>query len=382
MADGPAPNTVDGTHDDHKPTVKWIHPEVNAMLDELAANKDTHMSGNGFKPAVWGKVVPKVVDANPDPAMKKNKTQCMGKLNYLKSTFTLYIFVRKYSGTGWDEDEHHATNTKEYIEDFTKTHGKEYARCFTTPCPYWTKLNTLFDGMINKATGKNVVHLPTKRRRSRKVKDTTTTPAASSSTSATAASTSRTPLQPIASSSNNISTGDMSLDDDITLIDPELGAAAVGDGGGGAGAFDDELEVVPPSPKAKKRVRADTDDENDDAATEGRGKSKRPCKSGGKARRNAEAGSQILRALENFATVMAQPLVTTEDLSHVNEIVNILKDKSLLPDDPRGKFYRIVSKVLSHDPALARLFILEEDRTRRIGMLEGILEDAGVVLPD
>ncbi|KAJ7032221.1 hypothetical protein C8F04DRAFT_1185275 [Mycena alexandri] len=292
--------------DDHKPTVKWIEPEVNALLDELAANKDTHMSGNGFKPAVWAKVVPKVVDANPDPAMKKNKTQCMGKLNY--------------------------------------THGKEYGRCFTTPCPYWTKLNTLFDSMINKATGENVVHLPTaKKRRSCKAKDTSTTPAASSSASVTAASTSRTPLQPIASSSNNVSTGDISIDDNITLIDPKLGAAAVGDSGGGAGVFDDELGLVchvhcvhpgPPNPKTKKHVRADTDDENDERRKPKRQRSEL----GGKACCNAEAGLQISHALKNFAMFMAQPLVTTEDLSHVNKVVEILKDKTLLPDNPHGKF--------------------------------------------
>jgi hypothetical protein len=78
---------------------------------------------------------------------------------------------------------------------------------------------------------------------------------------------------------------------------------------------------------------------------------------------------------------MAQPLVTAEDLSYVTEVVNILKDTTLLPADPRGKLYRTVSTALSRDSAMARVFILEEDRTRRIGILEGILEDAGLLDP-
>jgi hypothetical protein len=132
----------------------------------------------------------------------------------------------------------------------------------------------------------------------------------------------------------------------------------------------------------KKRERAPTDDDTSDAENMGR----KPLKhqrsdSGGIARRNAEAGTQISRALDNLSSVMAQPLVTSEDLSYVNEVVNILKDPTLLPADPRGKLYRTVSAALSRDAALARVFILEEDRTRRIGILEGILEDAGLLDP-
>ncbi|KAJ7202714.1 hypothetical protein C8J57DRAFT_1735608 [Mycena rebaudengoi] len=349
MADLPALGASDSTPNDPKATVKWIPAEITAMLDELATLKAKYMSGNGFKPQVWAKVVPKVIAANPDKATQKDKAQCMSKLSYLKKIFVIYVFVRKYSGTGWNDEDKHATNTKDYIEEFTKTHGKDYARCFTTPCPYWTQLDALYDGMVNKATGENVVHLPAKKRRSRKSKDTgtDTTPSAPPSTS-------RIPLQPIASTSSDNRAGDASIgDNDDTVVNPDLGAgpeAAFGDGGVGAGAFDDELGLR--------------------------------SESGGKARRNAEAGTQISRALDNFATVMAQPLVTTEDLSHVNEIVEILKDKTLLPDDPRGRLYRAVAKVLSHDAAQARLFILEDDRTRRIGMLEGILEEAGLLVQD
>jgi hypothetical protein len=107
---------------------------------------------------------------------------------------------------------------------------------------------------------------------------------------------------------------------------------------------------------------------------------RRHSESGGVTRRNAEAGMRISRALENLSAVIAQPILTSEDLSHVNEVVEILKDASLLPDDPRGRLYRAVSTALSRDAALARVFILEQDRTRRIGILEGILEDAGLLV--
>ncbi|KAJ7026447.1 hypothetical protein C8F04DRAFT_1190509 [Mycena alexandri] len=375
MPDAPALDTSGGTHNDPKGSVKWLPAEIEALLDALEELKATNMSGNGFKPQVWAKVVPKVAAVNPDPTTQKDKTQCMGKLSYLKKISVLYIFVRRFTGTGWNDEDKHATNTKDYIEEFTKT-----------PLDPWQGIYPLFHHSLpildearcplrwygQQATGDNVVHLPTKQRRSRKRPDAATTPS-------TSLSTSRVPFQPIASGSNN-GAGDTSIsDDDITLVNPAP-MAAFGDAGVGARAFDDELGPVPPSPKTKKRQRADTNDENDDGANDERRKPKRQrSESGGKVRGNAEAGSQISRALENFATVMAQPLVTTEDLSHVTEVVEILKDKTLLPDDLRGRFYRIVSKTLSHDAALARLFILEDDRTRRIGILEGILEDAGVL---
>lgn len=67
---------------------------------------------------------------------QKDKNQCMNKLGYvrnlgtsdclrtdllqLKKIFVLYIFVRKFTGSGWDDVEHHVTATKDYIEDFLK----------------------------------------------------------------------------------------------------------------------------------------------------------------------------------------------------------------------------------------------------------------------
>ncbi|KAJ7483107.1 hypothetical protein B0H11DRAFT_2279890 [Mycena galericulata] len=347
----------------------WLDGEVKAMLSTLSEMKETHMSGNGFKPQVWAPVVIKVNEASPEVNPKKDKQKCMNKLSYLKKIYDLYVFVQKFSGSGWDDEAKHATNTEDYIQDFVKTYGDEYSRCFKSPCPYWIDLDSLYHNNINKATGANVEHLGKRKRTTRKKNSNTSvsnataaTPNASSSTHAP-----RTPLDPI---STNLSTNG--------ATPTQTGAAA------DESTFDDELDVDLPesivNKGPKKRERAQTDDDASENENNGKTALKRQrSDSGGIARRNAEAGTQISRALDNLSTVMAQPLVTSEDLSHVNEVVEILKDKTLLPDDPRGRLYRAVSTALSRDSALARVFILEEDRTRRIGILEGILEDANLL---
>ncbi|KAJ7642902.1 hypothetical protein B0H17DRAFT_1216272 [Mycena rosella] len=344
-------------------TAKWIVVEVKGMLHTLNDKKDTHMSGNGFKPQVWASVINKLNEVNPDANPKKDKQKCVSKLNYLKKIFDEYLFVQKYSGTGWDDTAKHATNTAEYVEDFAKTHGKKYAKCFKDPCPYYTELDTLYSGLINKATGENVVHLVKRKSRSKKSIQTSTAAVPGASTSAAT----RAPLEPV-----SVNAASSSANND----------ASPTEGPSGESMFDDELDIATSisPPVSKKRERAQMDDDGSDTENVG----KRPLKrhrseSGGTARRNAEAGTQISRALDNLSNVMAQPLVTAEDLSHVADVVEILKDTTLLPSDPRGRLYRTVTTALSRAAALARVFILEQDRTRRIGLLEGILEDAGLL---
>ncbi|KAJ7839270.1 hypothetical protein B0H13DRAFT_2366920 [Mycena leptocephala] len=75
-----------------------------------------------------------------------------------KEAFEAYLFVEKFSGSGWDDEDEQATNTDEYIEDFIATHGKQYAKCFTKPCLYYTLLDSLYVGLRNRATGYHVVH--------------------------------------------------------------------------------------------------------------------------------------------------------------------------------------------------------------------------------
>ncbi|KAJ7686099.1 hypothetical protein B0H17DRAFT_1137132 [Mycena rosella] len=292
-------------------STKWVDAEVRAMLLELNTKKATQMSGNGFKPQVWVTVINKVNEANPNTTQKKDKGKCMNKLSYLKKIFDLYLFVQKFSGEGWDDGAKQATNTDEGVANSVK------------------------------ATGDNVLHLA-KPKKKRSKKSTTAAPSSSSN------NTIRPPLEPLANNSTNVP---------IEGQEPETTA--------GDGAFEGELNVIVAS---KKRERAPTDNESENDGII-KPLAKRQCSElGGSARRNAEVGTQISCALDKLSTIMVQPLVTSEDLSHVSEVVEILKDKILLPDDPRGKLYRT-----------AWLFILEEDRTRRIGLLEGILEDAGLL---
>ncbi|KAJ7691698.1 hypothetical protein B0H14DRAFT_2651942 [Mycena olivaceomarginata] len=124
----------------------------------------------------------------------------------------LYLFVAKFGGTGWDNDEKHATNTAEYIRVFhdeffepflrsfswsflrekrskkqSKNDGKKVqkthvriddtlfgqvhgTRCFRAPCPFYDKLDKIYHGMIDKATGENVLQLGTKKKHKRKSK--------------------------------------------------------------------------------------------------------------------------------------------------------------------------------------------------------------------
>jgi hypothetical protein len=137
------------------------------------------------------------------------------------------------------------------------------------------------------------------------------------------------------------------------------------------------------SPRAKasrKREHAISEDEDENTRSHKRDKSDSSSRSG-TARRNAEAGTQIARSVNTLSKVLTKPVVTAEDMSHVNKVVEILKDKSLLPPDPRGRYFRLVSRELAGNPALSRILIVEDDHTCRKGLLEGILEDAGVIIP-
>ncbi|KAJ7879050.1 hypothetical protein B0H14DRAFT_2566993 [Mycena olivaceomarginata] len=88
--------------------------------------------------------------ANPAANPKKDQLQkCLGQ----------YLFIKKYSGVGWDDEENHAMVTAEFIETFIKVNSPKYTKFFKKPCPFYIKLNELFHGLVNKATGEHVVHL-------------------------------------------------------------------------------------------------------------------------------------------------------------------------------------------------------------------------------
>ncbi|KAJ7839105.1 hypothetical protein B0H14DRAFT_3458867 [Mycena olivaceomarginata] len=302
-------------------------------------------------------VIALVAAANPDTSPKKDQTKCISKINYacspstppaLKEKFEAYLFVKKYSGIGWDDEDHHATATEEVIKTFLEAHGTKYAKskCFKTPCPYYIKLDELYDGMVNKATGEHV-H----------------------------------PIAPPATTTTAAAAGNDDANKENEIMEIDGGEDSAGAGGKGKGRFDDELTLSPRTKASRKRARAISEDDDDDGARSHKREKSDSSSCSGTARRNAEAGTQIARSVDALSDVLTKPVVTAEDMSHVDKVVEILKDHTLLPPDPRGQYFRVVSRELAASPALSRILIVEKDHTRRKALLEGILEDAGIIVP-
>ncbi|KAJ7883002.1 hypothetical protein B0H14DRAFT_2565081 [Mycena olivaceomarginata] len=78
--------------------VKWLKPEILAVLNSLIKKKDSHQSGNGWKPTVWPEIVATVQALSPDAKPVKDQVKVISKVNYLKDEFELYLFVEKFSG--------------------------------------------------------------------------------------------------------------------------------------------------------------------------------------------------------------------------------------------------------------------------------------------
>ncbi|KAJ7753039.1 hypothetical protein B0H14DRAFT_2980066, partial [Mycena olivaceomarginata] len=262
-------------------------------------------------------------------------------ISQLKEKFEAYLFVKKYSGIGWDDEDHHATATEEVIKTFLEAHGTKYAKCFKTPCPYYIKLDELYDGMVTKQTGEHVVHLgkPKKKRKTKKTSDPST------------ASTSTATPNPATPAPNNTATtataaaaGNDDTNKENEVMEIDGGEDSAGAGGKGNGRFDDELIPSPRTMASRKRARAVTRKSDSSSRS-------------GTARRNAEAGTQIARSVDALSDVLAKPVVTTEDMTHVDKVIEILKDKTLLPPDPRGRYFRLVSRELAASPALSRVLI-------------------------
>ncbi|KAJ7264133.1 hypothetical protein C8J57DRAFT_1230615 [Mycena rebaudengoi] len=344
--------------------VKWLMLDVSVHKNpELEEKKLTgYQSGNGWKPATWADVVKAVAAANPEANPTKDQVKIITKLNYLKDNFELYLYVAKFSGSGWDDKDKHATNTDEYITSILAAHGDKYAKCFKKACPFYAELDSLYNGLRNRATGDHVVHLGRKRRTKKSSKENPENiddPLPEAGPSNNDADTNRAPLAPL----NADDTGCTAAENN---------------------SYDDELLETPTDKRTKgtgKRQRAVSEVSDNGDCTKGSRKRQKSDPTS-IARRNAEAGTQLSRSVDNLSAAMLKPIVTTEDLSHVDNIIDILRDKTLLPPDPKGKLFRIVSSELSRNTGLARVFILEDDHVRRQGLLEGILEDANIEIPE
>ncbi|KAF8123168.1 hypothetical protein K438DRAFT_2135975 [Mycena galopus ATCC 62051] len=298
----------------------------------------------------------------------------------VKDIFTLHLFVKKFSGTGWDDEEKHAINTPKYIEAILATHGKTYASCFKKRCLFYMQLDELYDGLKNRATGEHVIHFSQKtKRKSRRTSDKKN-PTVSASASTSSNSTTITTTTP---ATDGIPPGPLAPMNTVINI-PDEGET----GGGRVNVnFADELTLSPPPRPSRKRTRSDSDDDEaadapDATDTKGKRKRNKLDSSTSSARRNAEAGSQLARSVDNLSVAMLKPIVTTEDISFVNDVMRIPEDPTLLPHDPRGKLFNIISKALTSSPTQACIFILATNDSRRKGIISSILEEAGVKVPD
>ncbi|KAJ7266320.1 hypothetical protein C8J57DRAFT_1619701 [Mycena rebaudengoi] len=244
----------------------WIDPEVLAMLNKLIELKESHQSGNGWKSSVWTLVISAVQAANLTAESKKDQKKVKSKLDYLKATFEDYLFVKKLSGTGWDDEEKHATGTTDYIDGFAATHGQKYERCFETPCPY-TLLDTLYDGMKNRATGDNAIIFG-RRKPSRK----------------------KTPTEQENGGDTSGSTASNTTPSNDAVNDDREGTSG---SNGGAGAYDDELSRSPQKPSQRTRSHtyaiSEHEDEDDSDAPMARKRHKSDSSAGptSTAKRNA-----------------------------------------------------------------------------------------------
>ncbi|KAJ7887048.1 hypothetical protein B0H14DRAFT_3127709 [Mycena olivaceomarginata] len=311
---------------------KWSNIEVSAALTTLLDKKPTHQSSNGWKPTVWPDVVKAVRLADPEAKPAKDQAK-------LKEIFELYLFVEKFSGTGWDDEEKHAVNTAQYIEDFLASHGKKYARCFKKPCPFYNELDQVYDGLKNRATGEHVIHFPKARRKCQKAVPKENTAV----TAATSASPTKATTTPTDATDTNSSDARAGARTPMAALDNVQQDVDMPADMGGHGNYDDELKVSPAKPSSKC-ARAESEDDDTSSESEPKARCRRhksDSSNSSVARRNAEAGSQIAQSVENLSAAMLKPIVTTEDVSYVDDVMHILENPTMLPPDPRGRLFTI-----------------------------------------
>jgi hypothetical protein len=176
-----------------------------------------------------------------------------------------------------------------------------------------------------------------------------------------------------------------------------------GEDGAGAGGkdnsgFDDELILVrsgktctqpyhktclqsPCTKASRKHTRMISKDEDDDSSKSYKCEKSDSSSCSGIACRNVEAGTQITRSIDTLSDILTKPVVTTEDMSHGDKVIEILKDKTLLPPDPCGHYFCLVSQELMGNPALSCVLIVEADHTCCKALLKGILGDTSIVIP-
>ncbi|KAJ7214888.1 hypothetical protein GGX14DRAFT_609652 [Mycena pura] len=347
----------------------WTDCEVRAMLSTLSDNKASCQSGNGWKSTVWPAVVKAIHAANPTVG-PKTVQQAKDKLKYHKDIYEDYVFVRKFSGHGWDDTENHATATEQHIADFILEYGKQYNRCFKKPCPFYDRLDELYDGGKNRATGEAILHLGAPN------------PKAKMSKAANDSESGNDVKKILSRKTSKSRPTDASEKENIPAV-RGVERGQVGEGDAELPIvldLDDDLAVTPVKPRrGEKRARADSDDDATESTTRAHRRRSSKSDSG---KRNADAGFALANGLENLSEAVKQPIKTAEDISHVDDVVKVLEaDATLLPPDPLGDLYDKVLEKLTDTPIAARRFIQTSDPLRRRAAIRRILIEAGFDIP-
>ncbi|KAJ7645366.1 hypothetical protein B0H17DRAFT_1148446 [Mycena rosella] len=85
--------------------VSWKDSEVLFVLHRLHDKKDSHQSGNGWKPTVWPEIDTAVQAIDPEARPAKDQAKVILKLNdsYLRCPRALKI---KTTGLSWTKEKH------------------------------------------------------------------------------------------------------------------------------------------------------------------------------------------------------------------------------------------------------------------------------------
>jgi hypothetical protein len=103
-----------------------------------------------------------------------------------------------------------------------QAHGDKYAKCFKKACPFYAELDSLYDGLRNRATGDHVVHLGRKCRTKKSSKENPENiddPLPEAGPSNNDADTNRAPLAPLnADDTGGTAAENNSYDDELLEV--------------------------------------------------------------------------------------------------------------------------------------------------------------------
>ncbi|CAK5268226.1 unnamed protein product [Mycena citricolor] len=355
----------------------WHESQEKALITALHEQKKaSRQSGQGFKPSSFDAVAKTVTAVYPKEPL--NACQVKTKVKYFKKPFTKYQFVQGKSSVSFNDNTGIASdNTAEFVEGFLLTYGKDkYAKCFRQPCPFWRDLCEIYNGGSDRAMGEHVMHFGNGPAHT--ILDDISTRAASKSNHLQRVLAS--PPSTVTISDNkvpmaNSTPGSPSPKPAKAAKDkPSSRPKEKSKGKGKKGSvketkhdqsFDDELSIARSSGKC---TCADTDDEEDDfLATTSR-------------RRRQSSQLDVAKSITALSIAIAKPM--SDDLSHVDQVMKILKDKTLLPPDPHGHFFAAATNALCRKPAIACAFFIEDDPVCRRGIVTGLLLAAGISVPE